>query len=313
MKSLPLGATGVEVSELCLGTMFFGSTIPKERAFRLMDLYVEAGGSFLDTANVYYAFLPGFQGGESENVIGEWIQERNNRSSLFVATKVGVGMPGVPRGLKAATIQEQCEQSLKRLRTEAVDLLYAHADDRDTPIEETLEAFDRLVKAGKARLIGASNFTPWRLESSRWVAMTRGLPPYCCIQQWYSYLRPRVGADIGTREFVSAELRDYCRSTGLTLVAYGPLLGGIYERSDKPWREQFQCADGAARMETVRRVAAEAGVRPNQMVLAWLRQQDPRVLPIIAASREEHLRDNLSSLAVELTPENLKLLDEASA
>ncbi len=313
MKKTALGTGGAQVSELCLGTMFFGSTIPREQAFRLLDLYVEAGGSFLDTANVYYAFLPGFQGGESEAVIGEWLKSRGNRASIFLATKVGVGLPGVERGLKAAAIREECEKSLKRLGTETIDLYYAHADDRGTPVEETLEAFDRLVRAGKVRHVGASNFTPWRLEASRRTAAGRGWPAYCCIQQWYSYLRPRAGADIGGRVYASDELRDWCRSTGAALIAYGPLLGGIYGRSDKPWREAFRSADGAARMETLKRVVAESGARPNQVVLAWMMRQEPRVVPIVAASREEHLREDIAALSVVLSPEQVKLLDAASA
>lgn len=313
MEKLPLGNSGIRVSRMCLGTMFFGSSIPREIAFRLMDLYVEAGGSFLDTANVYYAFLPGFQGGESETVIGEWMRSRGNRASVFLATKVGVGMPGVERGLKAALIVQECEKSLRRLGTEAVDLYYAHADDRGTPIEETLEAFDRLVRAGKVRLVGASNFTPWRLEAARRTAEARGWPSYCCIQQWYSYLRPRAGADIGGRVYATEELRDWCRGTGTTLVAYGPLLGGIYDRSDKPWREAFQSADGKARLQTLQRVAAESGLRPNQLVLAWLMQQEPRVLPIVAASQEAHLREDLAALALRLSPQQVQRLDAASA
>lgn len=313
MKEIALGTSGVRVSELCLGTMFFGSTIPPERAFRLLDLYAESGGSFLDTANVYYAFLPGLQGGESEKVIGRWMRDRGNRSSIFLATKVGVGIPGVEPGLKSAVIQEQCEKSLKRLGTEVIDLYYAHTDDRQTPVEETLEAFDRLVRAGKVRFVGASNFVPWRLERSLNAADRRGLPRYVCIQQWYSYLRPRMGADIGTRVYANEELRDYCRASGLALIAYGPLLGGIYDRSDKPWREQFKSADSTARMAVLKSVAAELGARPNQVVLAWLRQQDPRVVPIIAASREEHLRENLASVSVVLSPQQVTILDAASA
>jgi aryl-alcohol dehydrogenase-like predicted oxidoreductase len=225
MKEIPLGTSGARVSELCLGTMFFGSTIPPERAFRLLDLYAEAGGSFLDTANVYYAFLPGLHGGESETVIGRWMKERGNRSSIFLATKVGVGMPGVEGGLKAAAIREQCENSLKRLGTEVIDLYYAHSDDRETPIEETLEAFDGLVQAGKVRFVGASNFVPWRLERSFNAAVQRGLPRYVCIQQWYSYLRPRLGAGIGTRVYANEELRTTAGRAGWRSSPTAPCWG----------------------------------------------------------------------------------------
>jgi aryl-alcohol dehydrogenase-like predicted oxidoreductase len=166
MRTVPLGNTGVEVSAFCLGTMYLGSREDKATSYRLLDQYVEAGGSFLDTANTYARWMPGCAGGESETLLGAWMRERKNRSRLFVATKVGFAYPGVERGLRAHQIQTECEKSLQRLRTDTIDLCQAHVDDRNTPMEETLEAFDRLVRAGKVRFVGASNFAVWRLEEA---------------------------------------------------------------------------------------------------------------------------------------------------
>ena len=172
MRTVPLGKTGVEVSVFCLGTMDFGTHTDPETSYKLLDLYVEKGGFFLDTANVYARWWPGYVGGESETLLGRWMHERKNRSRLFLATKVGFEMPGVERGLRAHQIEEECEKSLKRLGIETIDLYYAHRDNPNTPLEETLEAFYRLIKAGKVRFIGASNYPAWWLEEARWISKT---------------------------------------------------------------------------------------------------------------------------------------------
>jgi aryl-alcohol dehydrogenase-like predicted oxidoreductase len=226
MRTISLGNSGVEVSAFCLGTMYFGSRTDRETSFQLLDRYVEAGGSFLDTANIYARWVPGFVGGESETLLGGWMRERKHRDQIFVATKVGFQYPGVEWGLRADQIETECEKSLKRLGTDTIDLYYAHVDDRNTPMEETMAAFDRLVKAGKVRLIGASNFLAWRLEEARWVSQTRGWAEYCCIQQRYSYIRPKSGASFDPQIATNDDLLDYCRARGITILAYSPLLSG---------------------------------------------------------------------------------------
>ena len=140
MRTVSLGNTGAEVSVFCLGTMHFGSRTDKETSYRLLDQYVEAGGSFLDTANNYAMWVPGYVGGESETLLGEWMRERRNRAQMFIATKVGFDYPGVERGLRAHQIETECEKSLSRLGIDTIDLYYAHRDDRNTPMEETIEA-----------------------------------------------------------------------------------------------------------------------------------------------------------------------------
>src|SRR5262249_16618138 len=147
--------------------MFFGTRTDSEMSIQLLDAYVAAGGTSIDTANIYAHWIKGFRGGESETLLGEWMRSRRNRSQLVIATKVRFDCPGVERCLKAKMIVEECNKSLQRLDIETIDLYYAHVDDYDTPLEETLEAFNRLVKAGKVRYIGASNYLAWRIEQAR--------------------------------------------------------------------------------------------------------------------------------------------------
>jgi aryl-alcohol dehydrogenase-like predicted oxidoreductase len=311
MKTKPLSHTGIEVSSLCLGTMYFGTRTDKEMSFRLLDQYVTAGGSFLDTANIYSWWVPGFKGHESEILLGEWLRARRNRAHVFIATKVGFGYGHVESGLRARLIETECEGSLKRMGVDTIDLFYAHVDDRNTPQEETLTAFDRLVKAGKVRLIGASNFLAWRLEEARWVSQTRGLAEYCCIQQRYSYVRPKPGAGFDPQIAANDDLLGYCRTRGLTLLAYCPLLNGAYNRADRPLAAQYLGPDTDVRLAALRKVAGETGVTPIQVVLAWMVQSG--VIPLVAASTPEQMRENLDALKVSLSPEQMACLDQASA
>jgi aryl-alcohol dehydrogenase-like predicted oxidoreductase len=293
--------------------MYFGSRTDRETSYRLLDQYVEAGGSFLDTANIYARWVPGFKGGESETLLGEWMRERGNRSQTFVATKVGFQYPGVERGLRAHQIEAECEKSLQRLGIDAIDLYYAHVDDRNTPMEETMEAFDRLVKAAKVRFIGASNFLAWRLEEARWVSQTRGWAEYCCIQQRYSYIRPKPGASFDPQIATNDDLSDCCRARDITMLAYSPLLSGAYTRADRAFSEQYLGADTDARMAALKTVAAEVGGTANQVVLAWMVQSDPPVIPLVAGSTVGQMEENLRALDIELSPEQMTRLNEAAA
>ena len=313
MRTVSLGDTGVEVSVFCLGTMYFGNRTAKETSYRLLDQYVEAGGAFLDTANTYARWVPGFRGGESETLLGEWMRERKNRSQMFIATKVGFEYPGVERGLRAHQIEAECEKSLERLGVDTIGLYYAHVDDRNTPMEETMEAFDRLVKAGKVRLIGASNFLAWRLEEARWVSQTHGWAEYCCIQQRYSYIRPKPGASFAPQIAANDDLLDYCRVRGTTMLAYSPLLSGAYTRADRSFPGQYLGPDTDARLAALKGVAEEMGATPNQVVLAWMAQSDPPVIPLVAASTVDQMQGNLGALKIELSSEQMTRLNDASA
>src|SRR5260370_21819676 len=163
MQQLKLGPSGVEVSALCFGTDPIGSKIDRETSFRLLDLFREGGGTFVDTGNFYASWLPGCKGGESETTIGLWMKERGNRDEMVIASKLGFDYPGCQGGLSAAEIERECEKSLQRLQTDRLDLYYAHRHDCQTPMGESMEAFDRLIRSGKVRAIGASNLSRWRM------------------------------------------------------------------------------------------------------------------------------------------------------
>ena len=311
MKTVPLGNTGVNVSVFCLGAMYFGTRNDPQSSYQLLDQYVAAGGTFIDTANIYSRWVPGFVGGESETLLGAWMRERKNRAQLFIASKVGFEYPGVERGLKAWQIEAECDKSLKRLGIETIDLYYAHVDDRNTPQEESLAAFDRLVKAGKVRFIGASNFLAWRLEEARWISQTHGWAEYCGVQQRYTYARPRAGTSFDPQIAANDDLLDYCRTRAMTLLAYSPLLGGAYSRPDRAFQEQYVGADAAARIAALKNVATEVGATVNQIVLAWMIRSEPCVIPLIAASTPAQMQENLAALQISLSAEQMAYLDKA--
>lgn len=309
MKTQQLGKTGVEVSELCLGTMFFGSKNDKTTSYQLLDRYIEAGGTFLDSANKYASWIEGFEGGESEALLGEWMKDRNNRDDVFITSKVGFDYLDVPISLRADIIEQECNRSLKRLGVETIDLYYAHKDDRTTPLEETLEAFNRLVQAGKVRFIGASNYLAWRLERAKWISESKGWAQYCCVQQRYTYLPPRSGVSFGRQDVVNEDLRQYCNDTNTSLLAYSVMLGGAYTRDDRPLPDGYISPDNEARLQVLRDVAKEIDATPNQVILCWMRQSSPSVIPLIAASTIAQIDENIGALSFELSAEQMERLD----
>lgn len=311
MRTVPLGESGVEVSALCLGCMFFGTRVDEEASQRLLDRYVDAGGTFLDTANNYAFWVEGGQGGESEALLGRWMRRRGNRDRLFLATKVG-GAPG--EDLSRDAIRAGIDGSLRRLGTDHIDLYYAHIDHRSVALEETLEAFGELVTAGKVRTIGCSNYAAWRIERARRISDRRQLPRYCCVQQRHSYLRPRPGTSFGVQLVADDGLLDFCTANPeVALLAYSPLLSGAYTVPDRAFPEQYLGPDTDARLAAIEHVARATGASANQVVLAWLMATTPTAIPLIAASSEAQLDDNLGALGVELSPDQLALLDSASA
>lgn len=314
MKTIQLGNTGIDVSEFCLGAMYFGSRNDKATSYQILDQYVDKGGSFIDTANIYAWWVEGFQGTESETLLGEWLCERKNRSQMFIASKVGFGYGDVERGLRAKQIETECEGSLKRLGVDTIDLYYAHVDDRNTPLEETVAAFDRLVQSGKVRLIGASNYLAWRLEEARWVSQTNNWAEFCCVQQRYTYVRPKPGATFDPQIAANDDLLDYCRARGLMMLAYSPLLGGAYStRPDRVFAEQYVGPDTDVRVAALKTVAEDVGATLNQVVLACMRHSNPPVIPLVAGSTPAQMEENYGALDIELSAEQMTYLDEASA
>ncbi len=311
MEKIKLGTSGLQVSALCFGTDLIGSKIDRETSFRLLDLFREQGGTFVDTGNFYAAWLPGCQGGESETTIGQWMKDRSARKDVVISTKLGFDYPGCPGGLTAVEIERECEKSLRRLQTDTLDLFYAHRDDPQTPLEETMAAFDRMLRAGKVRAIGASNLRGWRIAEANAVSRAHGWAQYAVVEQRHTYLRPRNGADFGPQICINDDLKDYCRSRGLGLVGYSVLLQGAYTRADRPVPGQYAGPEADQRLEALKQVAREVGADANQVVIAWLRQSDPPVLPIVAGSRPEQLRANIAALKVKLNEDQMQRLNEA--
>ena len=311
MKTVPLGNTGVNVSTLCLGAMYFGTRQNQAESFQLLDQYFESGGTFIDTANIYAWWVDGFKGGESETILGAWMKERRNRDQVFIASKVGFGYRDVPITLRADIIEQECNKSLNRLGVETIDLYYAHNDDRETPLEETLEAFLRLFDAGKVRYIGASNYLAWRLEEARWLSLFSEWPEYCCVQQRHSYIRRKHGTTFDPQVAVNEDLLDYVKNRGITLLAYSALLSGAFTRPDRNFDSQYLGMDTDNRLAAIKAVAAETGTTQNQVILAWMLQSDPPVLPLIAASTREQMQENLDAIEVKLTSDQMLRLDSA--
>ncbi|MFG3283009.1 aldo/keto reductase [Streptomyces sp. NPDC048111] len=313
------GKDGLRVSTLCLGTLPFGTRIDEATAFAVLDRFYEAGGTFIDTANTYAFWAPGATGAESELVIGKWLRSRGVRDEMVIATKVGAlpepldaPWPEAAEGLSAPVLRRQVEASLRHLGTDRIDLYYAHIDDRKTPVEETMAAFAELTDAGKISLSGCSNFAAWRVEESRGAAGRAGHPAYAAVQQRYTYLQPRPGAEFGVNPHASEELLDYLATRPeLTFVAYTTQLTGAYNDPAKEIPEQYRHAGSTARLAVLGEVAKELGVAPGQVVLAWALGGELPILPVIGASGVGQLEESLDAVDLVLDPEVRARLDAA--
>jgi len=311
MQKVNIGNSDVAVSALCFGTDLIGSRIDQATSFQLFDLFRDHGGTFIDTGNFYSSWYPGCVGGESETTLGAWMKARGNRGEMVISTKLGFDYPGSDGGLSAAEIERECEKSLRRLQTDRIDVYYAHRDDFDTPLEETMEAFDRLLTAGKVRALGASNLWIWRIAEANTVSRLNGWAPYGVVEQRYTYLRPRHAADFGPQICIDDDMKRYSRHHGITLIGYSILLQGAYTRQDRPIPAQFAGPDAEERLAVLRAVAEEVEATVNQVIITWMRQSDPPVLPIIAGSTPEQVTENLAALALTLSEEQMTRLDTA--
>ncbi|GGL88070.1 aldo/keto reductase [Micromonospora yangpuensis] len=309
------GGPGIQISQLCLGAMSFGTEIDEETSFAILDRFVEAGGTTIDTANCYAFWVPGGSGGESETVLGRWLASRGGRDDLVLASKVGSGLAadGGAEGLGASVIREQLAGSLRRLGVDHLDLYYAHREDRQTPDEETLATFHEAVTEGKVRVLGASNHAAWRLAETRALASARGWTPYTAVQQRYSYLLPRPATALpeGGHVHASDELLDLVRSRDLTMFAYSTLLWGTYTRADKPLPEHYEHPGTERRLRVLGEVAAELAATPNQVVLSWLMGGEPSIVPVVGVSSVAQLDECLAATDLKLPTELRQRLDEA--
>jgi aryl-alcohol dehydrogenase-like predicted oxidoreductase len=302
----PLGQTGLDVFELCLGGNVFGWTADREGSFAVLDAYAEAGGNFIDTADVYMSSAPGNSGGESEAMIGEWMRARGNRDGLVIATKVG--MLETRPGLGAANIPAALEDSLGRLGTDRVDLYYAHKDDPDTPLEETLEAFDALVQSGKVRHVGASNYDADRLATALELSDREGWARFEVLQPRYSLIERDY-----ERELAPLVEREGLACTPFHALARGFLTGKY--RPDGPAVDSPRAGRVKAYLEDERalrvlaaldEVAAERETSVAAVALAWVAAQ-PTVGALLASARNtEQLREILGFTRLELSAEELR-------
>ena len=304
-----LGKSGLQVSKLALGADLIGSKYDRAHSFSLLDHYWEHGGNFVDTANFYASWYPGCVGGESESTIGAWMRERGNRDQMVISSKLAFDYPGSPGGLSRREIERECEKSLRRLETESIDLYYSHRDDMATPLEETMEAYHRLITAGKVRAIGASNLALWRIAEANAVSRFHGGTPYSVIEQRFTYLRPRHGASFGPQIFISEEMKQFARAHGVTLTAFGVLLQGAYSQRDKQIPSQFAGADSDERLAALRATSEETGFTLNQVVIAWTRQTG--ILPIVGASSKAQLDETIGAEALTLSDEQMERLTTA--
>ena len=316
-------ATRRKVSVLSLGAMLFGTATDEATSFAILDRYVEAGGTFIDTSDNYAFWQNGGQGGESEELLGRWRRSRGVGDEVVIATKLGARplAPGTsyvdnPEGLSAKVIRESADRSRERLGLDRIDLLYAHIEDHTVALRETVEGFAELVAEGTVGLLGASNHRAWRVERARALAAAAGLPGYEVLQYHRSYLPRRLDVpseldrdgDVG---WVGPDLLSYLRAEPqLTLVAYSPLLKGAYVRPER-LGEEYAVPATPARLEALRAVAAETGATVNQVVLAWLMGGDIPAVPLVGFSSVAQLEESLGAVDLELTPEQRARLDTA--
>lgn len=308
----PLGSTDLNVFPLCLGGNVFGWTADRDTSFEVLDAYVAAGGNFVDTADSYSAFAPGNEGGESETVLGEWLRARGNRDDIVLATKVGKWSRRP--GLSPANIRAAAEDSLRRLGTDHIDLYYAHADDPSTPLEETLGAFDELVRAGKVRYIAASNYTAPRLTEALAVSDREGLARYRAVQPHYNLVE---------RASYEQDLADIAATEKLAVLPYYALAKGFLtgkyrpgdDLSDSPRAEgasSYLDERGVKVLAALDEIATLRNVPVSAVSLAWLLAQEDVVAPIASARSSAQLTSILPAADINLTGAELRRLNTAS-
>jgi aryl-alcohol dehydrogenase-like predicted oxidoreductase len=315
MKTRKLGGSSLEVSPICLGGNVFGWTADEPTSFAILDAFEGAGFNFIDTADVYSRWVPGHKGGESETVLGNWFKRSGKRKNIILATKVGIELAPDKKGLSKAYILREVEDSLQRLQTDYVDLYQSHIDDATVPLEETLEAYDQLIKQGKVRAIGASNYKGERLAEALKVSKQRGLPRYECLQPHYNLYE---------RAAYEQDLEPLCLQEGLGVIPYFALASGFLTGK---YRSEGDLAKGP-RGQMVKKyldprgfrilaaldeVAAKHHSTPGKVALAWLIARPSITAPIASATSVEQLKDLVDAANLQLDPASIEALNEASA
>lgn len=309
-----LGKSELQISPIAFGGNVLGWTLDEKESFRILDAFVDAGFNFIDTADTYSKWVDGNQGGESERIIGNWLKQRGKRDDVIIATKLGGDMGDGKKGLSAGYIQQAVDASLKRLKTDYIDLYQAHYDDPDTPQAETMEAFDALVKAGKVRYIGASNLSAERISSANQYAKANGLATYISLQPLYN---------LYDREPFEHEYLPLVNETELAVISYyalasGFLSGKYRSKADanksprgKGVIDQYLNDRGTAILHALDSIAAELHAPLTQVAIAWQLHKPFITAPIVSATSETQLADITGAVSLRLTPDQVALLDEA--
>ncbi|WP_166141292.1 aldo/keto reductase [Methylosinus sp. RM1] len=315
MEHRRLGRSGLACAPLALGCHVFGWTADAAASGAILDAFVDRGFSLLDTADTYSTWVPGHSGGESETIIGDWLKATGKRERVLIATKVGGNMPDVGKGLSRAHIIRSAEDSLRRLRTDRIDLYQAHFDDTATPFEETLEAFATLIQSGKVRAIGASNYSAPRLAEALAAARAHGLPLFSCLQPHYNLV---------TRAYYEGDLRRLCLEEELGVIPFRALEAGFLTGKYRSMEDTVGAARGAVvagilderSLDILReldRAAAQFRATPAQIAIAWLLAQSGVTAPIVSVTSVAQLTEIFGALTLTLDPRTLMRLDMVSA
>ena len=315
MEKRKLGNSDLLISPLTFGGNVFGWTIDEEKSFKLLDAFFESNFNFVDTADGYSRWVPGNHGGESETIIGNWMKKRGNRKGMIIATKVGADMGNGKKGLKVNYIKEAAESSLKRLQTDYIDLYQSHHDDLDTPVSETMTAFNELIDEGKVRYIGASNLSAERIKESNDFARKNNLQPYISLQPLYN---------LYSREKFENEYLKLAADEGLAVIPYYSLASGFLTgkyRSEKDLDKsprgngikKYLDARGLRILTAMDKVAAEQKVELSQIAIAWMLHKPFITSAIASATKENQLDELIDATNLKLSKEQINALDEASA
>jgi aryl-alcohol dehydrogenase-like predicted oxidoreductase len=316
MQKRKLGNSGLSIMPLMFGGNVFGWTVDEAMSFKLLDAFVGVGFDAIDTADVYSKWVPGHKGGESEIILGKWLKARGGRNKLVIATKVGMEMPGIGQGLKKDYIFARVEDSLKRLQTDYIDLYQSHQDDKSTPLEETLGAYQKLIEQGKVRAIGASNYEAPRVADALKTSAAKKLPRYDTLQPLYN-LSDRAGFE--------KELQPLCVKENVGVIPYYALASGFLTgkyRSDadvgkstrgERVKSTYLNDRGKRILAALDAVSARLNAKPGQVAVAWLMTRPSIAAPIASATSLAQLEDLVAATRLKLDADALKQLDTASA
>jgi aryl-alcohol dehydrogenase-like predicted oxidoreductase len=315
MQKRKLGNSGLEIYPLAFGGNIFGWTVDEPTSFKLLDAFVVAGFDFIDTADIYSTWVPGHKGGESETIIGNWMHSRGNRDKVLIATKVGMEMTPDRKGLSMSHIVRAVEESLKRLQTDYIDLYQAHKDDHETPLEDTLEAFAQLIRQGKVRAIGASNYEAARLGKALHISESTGSPQYECLQPLYN---------LYDRAPFEAELEPLCAEKRLGVIPYFSLASGFLTGKYRSEADLSKSKRGGGIkkylndrgfhiLDALDQVAKQHNATPAQIALAWLIARPSVTAPIASATNLDQLNELVAATRLKLDQASIEKLNQASA